>query len=42
MNLCSVELKVSVQPIYSKYCSLHEIAEVAEYFGKSTLQEDAI
>lgn len=40
----SVELKVSIHTIYSKYCSSDEIvAEVAEVFGKSIEQvEDAI
>lgn len=36
MKMPSVELKVSIHTIYSKYCSLDEIvAEVTEFFGKS-------
>lgn len=36
VKMSSVELKVSIHTIYSKYCSLDEIvAEVAECFGKS-------
>lgn len=44
MKMSSVELKVSIHTIYSKYCSLDEIvAEVAECFGKGILKvEDAI
>lgn len=40
----TVELRISIHTIYSKYCSFDEIvAEVAECFGKSVLQvEDAI
>lgn len=43
-QMSSVELKVSVHTIDSKYCTLDEmVAEVPECFGKSLIQvEDAI